>query len=535
MIDPMNENVLDVYGGGQLLAFSALDGPTDYDKGLVARTRFDDVGLSLVLPARAELRFGGKPLRTTLAGDFLEIETDAGLTRAAFLDAHHLRVDGPCEVLSAGDGIELATRDGRTLVAPAGLIDPDKLDAPLQAALIDRRAWLEARELPGGLSPLRRRALVKALSQMKTQVCSPRGAIAHRWTTPDRWPHRAMWLWDSAFHAIGFRHVDVALAREMILAVLDSQAGDGKISHMISPDGVSSITQPPVLALGVMMVDRIETDDDWLAEVYPRLSAYVQWDINHRSLEPSGLPGWNTSDNANNKCDESGMDNSTRFEVPGPLEAVDFASYLALECEILAHLAHTLDRPVESGEWTERYLALSDAINRRMWDDRQGIYVDCVAATGEKTGVMSSAGFLPLICGAASPRQAQRLAEHLDNPDTFGTPLPVASIAAGDSEHYSKDMWRGPVWVNINWLIAYGFERSGLDDVASRIRHATLDELERCYEQFGTFFEFYDDRRETDPPELPRKGVNDPSNPFHQVIFDYGWSATLFADLVFTQ
>jgi len=53
-----------------------------------------------------------------------------------------------------------------------------------------------------------------------------------------------------------------------------------------------------------------------------------------------------------------------------------------------------------------------------------------------------------------------------------------------------------------------------------------------CY-RYGTMFEFYDDRNEVDPPALLRKGSCNPADgPYHQVFHDYGWTATLYVDLV---
>ena len=52
--------------------------------------------------------------------------------------------------------------------------------------------------------------------------------------------------------------------------------------------------------------------------------------------------------------------------------------------------------------------------------------------------------------------------------------------------------------------------------------------------KYGTFFEFYDDRRQCDPPQLLRKRSLDPDDsPYHQVFFDYGWTGTLYLDMVF--
>ena len=147
----------------------------------------------------------------------------------------------------------------------------------------------------------------------------------------------------------------------------------------------------------------------------------------------------------------------------------------------------------------------------------------------------SLAGFLPLLSGAPTAEMAEKLVRNLKNPATFGTPFPVPSISFSQPEFYSKDMWRGPVWININTLIARGLDRYGYRDEARQLRGRTMRELEKFYCRYGTFFEFYDDRNECDPPELLRKFRCDPDRSVHhQAFMDYGWSATLYIDLAFT-
>ena len=165
-------------------------------------------------------------------------------------------------------------------------------------------------------------------------------------------------------------------------------------------------------------------------------------------------------------------------------------------------------------------------MNERLWSDPVGLYVDYDVVNGCRTEIMSSAGFLPLYCGAATKVQAERMVRHLTDPETFGTPLRVPSIAKSNTAAYRKDMWRGPVWININWLIAFGLERYGWNEEARMLLEETAREEEKYYLKYGTFFEFYDDRRECDPPQLLRKGECSPSKPYHQAFHDYGWSAT---------
>ncbi len=531
----LDQDMLNIWGGGQLIAFSGLDGATDFDRGLVLRTVAERAALEVVLPAGATIQFSDStPATCRVAGDFFELQTDNGRVRGAMLDAHHLLIEGPCEV-SGDKRIGAVQRAGRTLIAPAGGLDPAKVDADLDATIEQRRRWLESLAVPADLPEPSRRTLVKCLSVMKTQVNTPQGVIRRRWTTPDRWPHQGMWLWDSAFHAIGWRHVDLALAREMIEAVFDGQRDDGMIPIRTDPAGPTSaiMTQPPVLTLAVMEIDEREPDDAWLAKVYPHLSAYVRWDLANRDSDGAGLAEWYIEHSPTCRSGESGMDNSSRFDCAAALDAADFNAFLACECELLARIAERIGRADDARRWAETHRRLCERINERLWNEEAGLYVDCRADTGEQSDVLAGSGFMPLICGAPSPQQAKRLVEHLRNPETFGTAFPVPTIAASQPQYYDKDMWRGPTWVNFNWLIARGLERYGYRDEAANLRAKTRRQIERWYHAGGSIYEFFDDRGEVAPPALPRKGRNAPQvSPLHQVIMDYGWTATLYVDMV---
>jgi putative isomerase len=521
--------------GGQLLAFSGIDGSTDFFEGLVARTAPDAPAIDLKFPAACRIQFA-TPRQVLLAGDFFELQTEAGPVRGAFLDAYHLLLSGPAEISRVDPGIAIQRETGRTLLGSAAHFNPALVASDLDAAIAARKHWLEGLPFPSGLSAGTAQTLAKALSLMKTQVYTPEGRISHRFTTPDRWPHRGMWLWDSVFHAIGWRHLDPALAREMIEAVLDAQQPDGFIPHTSNPRTFSAVTQPPVLALGVSLVNAVDPQPEWVARVYPSLCAYINWDLTHRDSDGAGLAEWFIEADVNCRSGESGMDNSPRFDSANQLDAVDFNSFLALECSILAEFARQLGRSREAVAWEQRHKHLCDLLNARLWSEQQQFYLDFDLKRGLPSPVLASTGFLPLISGAASPRQAQALARQLEDPAAFKTAFRVASIAAKDSAHYAKDMWRGPVWVNVNWLIAYGFERSGLPEVAAALRAETTAEIERYFERFGTLFEFYDDRREVEPPALLRKGRCAPEiSPYHQVFHDYGWTATLYVDMVIVQ
>ena len=71
--------------------------------------------------------------------------------------------------------------------------------------------------------------------------------------------------------------------------------------------------------------------------------------------------------------------------------------------------------------------------------------------------------------------------------------------------------WRGPIWVNMNWMIHHGLRRYGRDDLAERVKADTLHLLETV-----GMFEYFDAR----PADAG--GVNHGLGTDH-----FSWSAAL--------
>ncbi len=527
----MKENILNVWGPGQILAFSGLDGTTDYDNGLVLRTAFGWSGFEIKLPENGGAikinNFNHKSDKLIIAGDFFQ----CGETRGAFVDTWHLLLEGDIKI-KAGKSVKILCANNRILIGSKKYFRPELLTKSLGEVISERLKGLKKFTVPTRLPVLTRRTLLKAYSQLRTQFCTPQGKIKQLWTTPDRWPHRKMWLWDSVFHAAGVRHLDIKAARQIISAMLECAREDGFIPLDVTPDTANSMTQPPLLALGVKLVQDKKPDMNWLRKCYPRLKAYIEWDLKNRDSDGSGLVEWYIEEHENCRSGESGMDNSPRFDNATQLKATDFNAFLSLECEILAKFAAELDMTDDAALWTKRHKELNRLINERLWNEKEKFYFDYDIDQDRMSEVMASSGFLPLICGAPSRRQARDIVSHLSNPKTFKTAFPIPSVAVCSEEYYAKDMWRGPVWININWLVAYGLIRYGFRKEAKSLINRTMSELEKMYLKYGVFFEFYDDRGEVDPPKLLRKGKNIPDS-YHQALHDFGWSATLYIDFVF--
>ncbi|MEU9578178.1 MGH1-like glycoside hydrolase domain-containing protein [Streptomyces chilikensis] len=161
-------------------------------------------------------------------------------------------------------------------------------------------------------------------------------------TVPSRslYPHQ--WSWDSAFVAIGLRHLSPLRAQTELRTLFSAQWDDGRIPHIVfnpavphdayfpSPDfwrsttagrpsgappavQTSGIVQPPVHALAVWLTHRadpgLSRTNGFLRRAYPKLVSWHNYLLRHRDLGAGGLVSvvhpW-----------EQGMDNSPCWDPP---------------------------------------------------------------------------------------------------------------------------------------------------------------------------------------------------------------------------
>ncbi|MBM7173401.1 hypothetical protein JQK87_34455 [Streptomyces sp. G44] len=195
------------------------------------------------------------------------------------------------------------------------------------------------------------------------------------WTGTSTVPSRALyphqWSWDSAFIAVGLRHLSPLRAQLELETLLSAQWGDGRVPHIVFNDAVppgayfpgpdfwrsttagraagapadvrtSGIVQPPVHALAAWLVHRADPGlsraRSFLARLRPRLAAWHRYLLESRDAGGAGLAAvvhpW-----------EQGMDNSPCWD--GPLSRVAPAAPGAFRRADLAHGAPE-DRPTDA-------------------------------------------------------------------------------------------------------------------------------------------------------------------------------------------
>jgi hypothetical protein len=210
---------------------------------------------------------------------------------------------------------------------------------------------------------------------------------------------------------------------------------------------------------------------------------------------------------------QHGYDETKIFdECPFLVQDVFINSILVKANQDLAIIGDILGEDVSQLQgWEKKTRA---AINKKLWHRGHGIFDAFDLRANEMIEVDTAAGFTPLYAKIPSDHQAQRLLRYLDS-KSFCTmhehkcySIPNYNMLG---EYFDpSNYWRGPIWINMNWMLYHGLKNYGFKEKALSVKGDVIELVRR----YG-FYEYYD----------PIKGKGYGSK-------NFSWTAALFLDIV---
>lgn len=181
-------------------------------------------------------------------------------------------------------------------------------------------------------------------------------------------------------------------------------------------------------------------------------------------------------------------DETIAAESPFLVQDVLFNALLVRSNFALVKLARELGLGADEIErWNVQTIA---AIHRKLWDEDAGFFFAHDLRANRRIAIKTSSGFMPLFAGICTAPQVNALARQLERSFRGGTNWKWCPSTAVDQPEFDPSRyWRGPVWVNVNWLLAHGLTRAGRPDLGTRVKDDTLALLQ----QHG-MWEYFDPR-----------------------------------------
>jgi alpha,alpha-trehalase len=220
---------------------------------------------------------------------------------------------------------------------------------------------------------------------------------------------------------------------------------------------------------------------------------------------------------------ESGFDPSNRFG----LFNVDIIHYAPVCLNTLLYqmereaeqIENALGAPTQARAWRNRAEARRLAIDRYLWDETAGLYLDYNFETRQRRKYEFATTFYPLWAGLASKAQAARVHANLK---LFEAPGGLLT-----STRVTGNQWDAPFgWAPLQMIPVRGLRRYGYRQDADRLARKFLSLVAKEFEEHGTIVEKYDvQRRESDVEAGIKFGYA-----ANQIGF--GWTNAAFLDLL---
>ena len=113
------------------------------------------------------------------------------------------------------------------------------------------------------------------------------------------------------------------------------------------------------------------------------------------------------------------------------------------------------------------------AYHRTLWDGAVGLFRDRDVLTGRLIPTDTIAGLMAIYAGLVDAAQAARMLARYGERSRGCLPLPST---LPDQEGFDPvKYWRGPVWVNTNWMLIQGLADLGLHREAAELTTRTVD------------------------------------------------------------
>lgn len=259
----------------------------------------------------------------------------------------------------------------------------------------------------------------------------------------------------------------------------------------------------------------------YLRDIYPELQAHYEW---FRRTQKGNIKEWDRTAFSSREgyrwrgrtpshCLTSGLDDYPRATTPHTGELhVDLISWIGMMTRSMRQLAEFLGMKDDAEDYKVIETAIVKNIADLHWSAKEKTYCDKTIDDFEEDSFVCHKGYvslfpflLNLVPVGDADEKLSPLLDMISDPDQLWTPYGIRSLSASN-EYFGteENYWRGPIWVNINYMILKALKSYGENPDASpefrekaakiykELRVNIVKNVHKNWEKTGFAWEQYD-------------------------------------------
>lgn len=368
----------------------------------------------------------------------------------------------------------------------------------------------------------------------------PSGALKFPYLVPAG-PYQESWDWDSCFMGVALRAYGATpyFVGTFMNFLSFVNLTDGALPGCLTPAGPSATLYhaKPLIIQAALLAARQAGNLSLFAEYGPQMRALLgYWNSSSRFDAATGLHLWHDQL-------ETGADNLVFSQCPSQyspecwseaqaytLASPDIMVWLVREYEAYATFLgawrHSggggLNWAAEAAGASAYAARLRDVIHERLWRwldapaNTRGLYVAFNVSTGSQIVRRTYQAAWPVWAGLAANESVKRAALTTLLEADLWSPFGLRSASSEDPRYNNDNIinpysnWRGPIWVNVNALMAYTLRANGQEPAAGALADTIVRVLAEDLRAHGEWHEAYSSENGT---ALAAPGVSAPAAP----------------------
>jgi alpha,alpha-trehalase len=368
----------------------------------------------------------------------------------------------------------------------------------------------------------------------------PSGHLKYKYLVPGG-PYNQLWDWDSFFMGVAMFEFGSAeyLSGSMKNFLSNTNVTDGEVQGCLLPSGGTGTifhAKPVIIQGAWLAAKQMNSTGDLGEEIanfkqfQPQMKSLLKyWSApsSVRTDPVTGLPKWyNQLESGEDNLPLSTCASSRSFwcwnKAYHELKIVsaDLSTFLYREYQAYSAFCDAWANHEESKRALLEATKIKDALNKYLWKEEYGYYV---ALNTTKLSPLSKPskgkvdpitgylivnnrvdvmGFPLMAADIASADQVKTIRDQLFKEDMLSS-YGIRSTSSSDPRYNNRNEikpysnWQGPVWVNVNAIVSYGFMRysakgSKLEEDAAEIANRVVNTLAEDLRQTQTWHEGYD-------------------------------------------